>query len=278
MRIAVLLTCHNRKDKTRNCLKSLFSVRMEHQCDVFLTDDGSTDGTSEMIKNEFPVVHLLKGDGTLFWNRGMYMAWKEAALFDYDYFLWLNDDIELYNCFLDELLDCSNILNNKGVVSGLVEDRDHSTILYGGYDDNKKILNATGKMTPIKFMNGNVVLIPKYVYEEVGMLDPYYHHDMGDLDYGLMAIKKGIRVVTTRKPVAMGHKNNYCRVRRWNTSIIERFRRLYSPLGAKPSINFYFRRKHFGFNNALCYWGFLHLINMMPDWLVVFLFGNKYTD
>lgn len=42
--------------------------------DVFLVDDESTDGTSEAIKSEFPEVSIIKGDGSLFWNRGMYTA------------------------------------------------------------------------------------------------------------------------------------------------------------------------------------------------------------
>ena len=51
MRICILMTCFNRKQKTLNCLKSLYnSLRLSstaHQCDIYLTDDNSVDGTSE---------------------------------------------------------------------------------------------------------------------------------------------------------------------------------------------------------------------------------------
>ena len=60
--------------------------------DIYLTDDGCTDGTPEAIKRQFPKVHIIKGDGNLFWNRGMYRAWEEAAKQDYNFYLWLNDD------------------------------------------------------------------------------------------------------------------------------------------------------------------------------------------
>ena len=43
-KIAAILTCHNRKEKTLACLHSLFSIIST--IDVFLVDDGSTDGTS----------------------------------------------------------------------------------------------------------------------------------------------------------------------------------------------------------------------------------------
>ena len=88
---AVLLTVFNRKEKTLECLGRLFDqLPIEDlQIDVFLTDDGCTDGTAEAVENLFPSVHILKG----IWNRGMLMAWKAAAeTRNYDAYLWLNDD------------------------------------------------------------------------------------------------------------------------------------------------------------------------------------------
>lgn len=64
MKIAVLLTCFNRKNKTLACLKSLFGIIPN--CHVYLVDDKSTDGTSEAIKQNFPQVKIIKGDGNLF--------------------------------------------------------------------------------------------------------------------------------------------------------------------------------------------------------------------
>ena len=59
---AVLLTVFNRKEKTLQCLSRLFDqLPVEDlQIDVFLTDDGCTDGTAEAVENLFPSVHLLK--------------------------------------------------------------------------------------------------------------------------------------------------------------------------------------------------------------------------
>lgn len=53
--IAVLLTAHNRKEKTLLCLDFLFKQKQveEYTIDVYLTDDGSTDGTSEAVKKHF---------------------------------------------------------------------------------------------------------------------------------------------------------------------------------------------------------------------------------
>ena len=77
--IAVLLTVHNRKEKTLRCLHDLFVQESVegYTIDVWLTDDGCTDGTPEVIVQRWADVHIVKGDGNLYWNRGMYTAWQK---------------------------------------------------------------------------------------------------------------------------------------------------------------------------------------------------------
>jgi hypothetical protein len=227
------------------------------------------------IARQFPQVNIINGTGDLFWNRGMCLAWEYAAKRDYDYYLWLNDDVVLYeNCF-DELFACVKLTDDKAVISGIIESLGNE-ILYGGTDGNKQLISPNGKLNPITNMNGNVVLIPKQVYDVVGNLNPYFHHDFGDVDYGWRAIKNGIGVFTTRIAVASGEKNDFCRVRLNNSSLSQRFKKLYSPLGSNPRINFYSKRKQFGFFNASVYYVFLHFINIIPDNVNKKIFGNRY--
>ena len=56
MKIAVLLTVFNRKEKTKRCLDSVQRTVQPYlgkgiELEVFLTDDGSTDGTGEMLQD-----------------------------------------------------------------------------------------------------------------------------------------------------------------------------------------------------------------------------------
>lgn len=276
MRIAAILTCHNRKQKTLDCLKSLYEIVKD--IDVFLTDDRSTDGTGEEVSNRFPNVKIIHGSGNLFWSRGMYTAWKEAIKKDYEYYLWLNDDVKLYSDFFTELFDCLHWGGNTCIVTGLIENEERRQVIYGGSDENKKLIQPSPIPQLVTYMNGNVVLVPKTVVDKIGIIDPVYHHDLGDVDYGLTAKENGIKVYATRKAVAMGYSNNFCRVRKWNTNLRGRFERLYSPLGANPQINFYYRHKHFGYFNALSYILFLYAINILPDTVIELLFKDKYKD
>lgn len=276
MKIAALLTCFNRKNKTLACLKSLFSIVTD--CHIYLVDDGSTDGTSEAIKQTYPQVHIIQGNGNLFWSRGMYTAWKEAIKGSYDFYLWLNDDVELYPFFLQELTECMTYGQNQCIVSGLIENFEKTKILYGGCDKYKNRIHPNKKPQEITFMNGNVVLIPAYVVNKIGIIDPKFHHDLGDIDYGLTAIKNNIKVYSTRIPIAAGYSNNLCRIRKWNTTLKNRFKKLYSPLGAPPPINFYFYKKHFGIIKAIKFTIFVYILNLLPDFLISKIWRDTYKD
>lgn len=276
MRISAILTCHDRKQKTMACLESFFKICPD--ADVYLTDDGCTDGTFEAVSKQFPKVQIIKGDGNLFWARGMYVAWKEAIKGNYDYYLWLNDDVELYADFMQELMECEALGGNNCIVSGLIADKESGKVIYGGSDAQKKLLDSNGCIQEITHMNGNVVLISKAVVDKIGIMDSKLHHDLGDVDYGLTAIENGLKVYTTRKPIALGYTNDYCRVRKWNSSLSKRFERLYSPLGGNPKVNFYFRKKHYGIVNALIYYIYLHVLNLLPDTMVTMIWGDTYKD
>jgi GT2 family glycosyltransferase len=79
-RIAVLITCHNRRDKTLKCFEALYKQESieDLRLQVYLVDDGCTDGTAEAIIAEFPETRILKGSGSLYWCGGMRLAWEEA--------------------------------------------------------------------------------------------------------------------------------------------------------------------------------------------------------
>lgn len=277
MRIAAIMTCHNRREKTIACLRSLFSIIPD--TDVFLTDDGCTDGTAQAALAVSPHVHIVSGNGNLFWSRGMYLAWKEAIKGSYDFYLWLNDDIELYSSFWEELLECDRMALSKAVIVGLIKDKFSDAIIYGGTNADGELIQESALPQRIANMNGNVVLVPSCVVSAIGIIDPVYWHDIGDVDYGLMAQKAGISVLSTRKAVAVGYSNGkFCRVRKWGTTLSNRFKKLYSPLGSNPNISFYFFKKHKGLCAACMIYIYLHIINVLPDRIVQTIWGKKFLE
>lgn len=266
-KIVVLLTCHNRKNITISCLRRLFEHR--NDVDVYCVDDASTDDTAEAIRQEFPQVKLLKGDGNLFWCRGMNMAWKEAVKQGvFDFYFWLNDDLLLYENAFDEMLACSELCQNQAVVTGIVQEETSREVIYGGTGEDGKLIAANGSMNDVINMNGNFVLVPKNVVDKIGTFDEVYHHDLGDVDYGRSAKSAGFRVVTSRcyigsTSAALKSKNE--RIRLYGVSLNKRFKRLYSPLGSNPFITFHFKKKHENIVSAIVFFIYVHVINLLPD-------------
>ncbi len=249
-RIAVLLTVHNRREKTLYALSRLFAVPLSQQyvLDVYLTDDGCTDGTAEAVAAKYPTVHILKGDGSLFWNRGMRLAWEAAAVTNPEFYLWLNDDTYLFDKALDVLLSSSATKNHKAIILGTTCDTaTGKDITYGGKIKGGAYVFDEKDCSSCIYMNGNIVLIPRYVFERVGYNDNHYRHAMGDYDYGLMAIKKGIEIFAA--PGFLGQCDLHDTIATWKNPdkpLGERWKAMFRPTGANPFEYFYYRKKHFG--------------------------------
>jgi GT2 family glycosyltransferase len=253
--IAVLLTCHNRKDKTLQCLNALLTqegLEVDFEIEVFLVDDASIDGTATAIEIQFPAVNIIHGNGNLFWNQGMRLAWKTATeTIDYDFYFWLNDDTILDTNALVNLIEIyrkATALEQKEVLitaacrAGFGTD----SFSYGGRTDAGAVL-PNGKLQSCTYINGNAVLIPKAIYKEVGNLSDDYTHGMGDFDYGLRALAAGFRSYTTTDYIATCPTNEgipgWCNP---SLPLQKRWELLHSPLGLNINEYIKFRKKFWG--------------------------------
>src|SRR5688500_3473344 len=89
--ISIVIPVHNRKGFTRDCLLSL--RRQTQPTDhLIVVDDGSTDGTKEMLRTEFPEVSVVYGDGNLFWTAAINLGIKHALDNGAHFILTLNND------------------------------------------------------------------------------------------------------------------------------------------------------------------------------------------
>ncbi len=203
--IAGIVTCHNRKAKTLACLESVLrlpeiatGVILYH---VFLCDDGSTDGTSEMVKNLLGSrVTIIPGNGQLFWNRGMVQALRKVVTASFDALLLLNDDVVLKPDALQRLADAARAAQGRPVVlSGATMDATLSVTTYGGFLRgpwwNRLRMHRVApgpQPIPIDTCNCNILWIPRPIATAMPILDPIFVHAMGDIDFGLRLRKAGI--------------------------------------------------------------------------------------
>ena len=264
LKIAVLMTCHNRKEKTLACLKSLYDnvIPDGYLLEVFLVDDGSIDGTADGVMEKYPDVKIICGNGNLYWSGGMRLAWSVAAKNNFDYYIWLNDDVLLFENSLRALLISALNTKNSAIICSAMISESLDQITYGGtMKGSKKTHVPDGTLSECQIINGNCVIIPKFVFDVIGNIDKIFHHGIGDHDYGLRAIEAGLKCYVA--PDVIGICNSNTLPPKWLSnkySFIQRVKFLYSPLRKSyPVVYFIYVRRHFGLFQAVKQFIFIHI-------------------
>jgi GT2 family glycosyltransferase len=259
-RVAVLLTCHNRKTATLACIGTLTANRLPDgvKIHVILVDDGSTDGTATAVSERYPTVEILPGDGNLYWNGGMCKAFGKALEEGYDFYLWLNDDTILEPGAIGSMIETwYAILDQRGdqaIVVGSTKNRDTGRTTYGGISrpitwrrTTFTVVEPNEKPKECETMNGNCVLIPHEIATVVGNLDPRFVHAMGDIDYGLRARQAGFTVwiapgyvgTCSHNSIEGGFKDR-------SLSLKSRLQKMAQPKGLPPASWRIFTKRHTG--------------------------------
>lgn len=257
MKIAVLLTTYNRRDKTVTCLQSIKKQKLfnDVDIDIFLTDDDSHDSTVDAVKAIYPLCNVFVGNGQLFWAGGMRKSWQEALKGNYDYYLLINDDTTLSDKAIATLLDCSNSVlqssNASCICIGSTQDVNTGYISYGGkeltskYYLKSRVVYNNKNYQNCDLGNANIMLVSAQVVQSIGILSDSYTHGIADYDYTLKAKKAGFKVVVA--PGVLGyciddHGNNW---KSQTTKLVDRIRYLKSPKGLAYKEYLHFIKTHF---------------------------------
>lgn len=263
MNIAVLLTVFNRIEKTIKCLDSLYNSlggTTGVNVRVYITDDGSTDNTSQVILSRYQDkdIKILNGDGSLFWNGGMINSWKAAiGDKDYDGYLWLNNDSVVYNNLWSEILDAHQFsvskYNKGGIYVGSTRDPKTGNFTYGGFIYTNKwtlkdrFIYPNGEFQLCEAAHGNITYVSSDVVKSEGVFCDKYTHSGGDHDYSYLAHKHGFPVIVLREYVGEcenDHGGSYGSEFK-SMTLKERFNFLKSPLGYNLKNTLLFQKRCF---------------------------------
>ena len=191
----VLIPAFNRLPLTIRCLESLLA-QTDQGMDIVLIDDGSTDGTSEVIRKRFPIVQILSGNGSLWWtgavNLGIRHVLSSAA--PDDYVVLVNNDTCLKHDFIARCRATARKLP-ESLVGSVFVDLSRERIIAGGtkinwYTAKHRTLNygkridefPPGHVETVSTLTGRGVMVPCKVYREVGLYDDRHFQQCGDTE------------------------------------------------------------------------------------------------
>ena len=221
-----------------------------------MVDGGSTDGTPEEVSRKYPEVNLEVSDG-LYWAGGMRKAWTNAiSKYNYDYYWLLNDDTNIYADSLKRLLMADDYsmstFGRHGLYTGCTKSPSTGIVTYGAKTlidksrlKGKLVSPNDSEYIECDLCNGNILFVPKDVYQECGILSEIYTHGIADWDYSLRAKRKGIPVLVL--PGFLGecerdHGRGYLPQ---SSSLKKRLDYLYSPKGLAYEDFMYFTKMFF---------------------------------
>lgn len=201
--ISIIIPNWNGREHLRICLDSLRAQR-QRNFEIILVDNGSTDGSQQFIRDEYPEVNLIE----LGQNRGFTGACIAGyAVASGHYIVLLNNDTECDPEWLKEIVAVFLDDFRVGIVASkilLFDRRDHFHAAgdfvrldgipgnrgvwerdTGQYDQQEKVFSACGAAAAYR----------RQMLDEIGFLDPDFFFSCEDVDMGWRANLAGWQVM-----------------------------------------------------------------------------------
>lgn len=145
--VSVIIVNYNTKDLLYNCLESLFNHTKDIEFEVFVSDNASSDGSLDMVREHFPQVKII-ANAT---NLGFGAANNKALdIAEGKYIFYLNSDTVVLNNAVKIFFDYWESSSSKdeiGALGGNLLNEDRQIIhSYGKFTEDVKLdINRNGK-------------------------------------------------------------------------------------------------------------------------------------
>jgi GT2 family glycosyltransferase len=218
-KVSVIIVNWNGKEILDECLRSLMSQDYA-DLEVWVSDNGSEDGSQAMVREYFPSVRLLENGANLGFGSAVNRALAKA---EGDYFLFLNNDLEMKS---DAVVQLVELLDSDPHIGAAIP-----KILYHPDDMDSSVgpatinsfgveVNYTGiaypnlidkkdneSLSPTETACGGIFMFPRKVYEQVGGFDDdiFLYHEDHDLSWRIRLA--GWQLMATPKSVCYHHYN-----------------------------------------------------------------------
>ncbi len=210
IRISVIILNYNGKKLLKECLDSL-RVQSFRQFEAILVDNGSSDGSVDYLRENYPWVRIVALSENLGFaggnNRGFAVSCGE-------YIVTLNNDTKVSENFLEELLKVAEKSCKTGIVAAKMLDyhkRDmiDSVGIYPASNGTAVSIGAgeadRGQYDRERYIFGacaGAALYRRSMISETGFFDPEFFAYYEDMDLAWRAVLAGWRALAAPKGVA----------------------------------------------------------------------------
>jgi GT2 family glycosyltransferase len=210
--LSIIIVNWNTRDLLKQCLTSVFEHTHQLTYEIFVVDNASSDGSAEMVEQEFPAVRLIKNTE----NHGFSKANNQAlAKASGRYLLLLNSDTKITdNAFL-QMTQFMEMHPSVGMAGPQLLNPDESRQYSCDYFPRRplmllrdKILDCCwpqnrfsrqGKMREwdyatsfqVDYLIGAVLLIRRETFERIGPLDEQFFMYAEDIDWCYRSVRAG---------------------------------------------------------------------------------------
>ncbi len=206
--LSIIVLNHNTKDITINCLKSIEKVRGELDFEVILSDNASTDGSVEAIKNKFSWIKIIEGPNISFSNGNN----RARKIVNGKYILLLNSDTIVHKGTLKKCIEYFEKNENIGALTCKLVlpngslDKDARRRFPTPWMSFKRLFLKNGraywyedispdKTHEVDAIQGAFFLTTKKVLDQVNWLDEKLIFDGEDLDLSFQIKKAGYKII-----------------------------------------------------------------------------------
>lgn len=219
-KVSAIIVNWNGKDVLSGCLQSLLKQDYEN-LEIWVSDNGSEDGSQAMLKELYPSVRLLENGENLGFGSAVNRALQKA---EGNYFLFLNNDLEVAPDCVGQLV---NLLESDSHIGAAIpkilyhsDRQEHSPNNSAIINSFGVVINYTGIACPnlvdqqdkddLPFTEtacGGIFMFPRDVYEQVGGFDEdlFLYHEDHDLSWRIRL--GGRKLMVTPKAVCYHHYN-----------------------------------------------------------------------
>ncbi|HSX58183.1 MAG TPA: glycosyltransferase family 2 protein [Candidatus Saccharimonadales bacterium] len=208
-KVTVIIPTFNKKDLLEECLNSLQKQALS-QFDTVVVDNGSSDGTSQLIEEKFPEVRIIRNEK----NRGFVAVNQAIVEAKTEYIALLNNDAIAVENWLEELVRGMERFPEAGFAAAKILQFSNKKLIESAGDGFSQGLLAgysIGNNQPDnedfnyeKFVfsaTGNGSIYRKELFDKVGLFDKRFFAYFEDIDLGFRANLAGFKCVFLPKAV-----------------------------------------------------------------------------